>query len=118
MFKVSCKLSAMINNLPRKNDYTFGKLKQKSIAGNLRIVRMRLAKKFQNPRPTYIHFHTLHHWKATIEYYKTRDLLHVMQMLGHRDIKNTLIYTHLIEFEGNDFHSAVAKTTEEAKELI
>ena len=118
MFKVSCKLSAMINNLPRKNGYIFGKLKQKSIVGHRRILRMRPAKKLQNPRLTYIHFHTLRHWKATIEYHKTRDLLHVMQMLGHRDVKNTLIYTHLIEFKGNDFHSAVAKTTEEAKELI
>ena len=39
-------------------------------------------------------------------------------MLGHRDIKSTLIYTHLIEFEGDEYHSAVAKTTEEAEELI
>jgi integrase len=118
IFKISCKLSAMINNLPRKNDYIFGKQKPRSIAAHLRIVRMRLAKKLQNPRLNYIHFHTLRHWKATIEYHKTRNLLHVMQMLGHRDIKNTLIYTHLIEFEGDEYHSAVAKTTEEAKELI
>ena len=118
MFKVSCKLSAMLNNLPRKNDYVFGKQKPRSIAVHLRIVRMRLAKKLQNPRLNHIHFHTLRHWKATVEYHKTRDLLHVMQMLGHRDIKNILIYTHLIEFEGDEFHSAVAKTTEEAKELI
>ena len=79
---------------------------------------MRLAKKLQNPRLNHIHFHTLRHWKATMEYHKTRDLLHVMQMLGHTDIKNTLIYTHLIEIEGDEYHSAVAKTTEEAKELI
>ena len=53
-----------------------------------------------------------------MEYHKTRDILHVMQMLGHKDIKNTLICTHLIEFEGEEYHSAVAKTTEEAKSLI
>ena len=118
MFKVSCKLTAMINNLPRTNDYVFGKQKPRSIAVHLRIVRMRLAKKLQNPRLNHIHFHTLRHWKATVEYHKTKNLLHVMQMLGHRDIKSTMIYTHLIELEGDEYHSAVAKTTEEAKELI
>jgi hypothetical protein len=49
---------------------------------------------------------------------KTRDLLHVIRILGHRDIKNTLIYTHLIDFKGDEFHSAAAKTTEEARNLI
>jgi ribosome-binding ATPase YchF (GTP1/OBG family) len=41
-----------------------------------------------------------------------------MRILGHRDIKNTLIYTHLIDFEGSEYHSAAAKTTEEARNLI
>jgi site-specific recombinase XerD len=31
-----------------------------------------------------------------MEYHKTKDILHVTQMLGHRNIKNTLIYTQLI----------------------
>ena len=38
--------------------------------------------------------------------------------LGHRDTKNTLIHTHLIDFEGDEYHSAVAKTTEEERNLI
>ena len=118
MFKISSKLAAMINTLPRKNDYAFGKQKPRNIASHLRRVRKRLAQKLQNPRLNHIHFHTLRHWKATMEYHKTRNIIHVMQMLGHRDIKNTLIYTHLIEFEGDEYHSAVAKTTEEAKALI
>ncbi len=118
-FKLSNKLTAMINTLPRKNDYIFGKQKPKNIGIYLRNLRMRLAQKLQNPRLNYIHFHTLRHWKATMEYHKTRNLLHVMQMLGHRDIKNTMIYTHLIDSENDDeYHSAVAKTTDETKNLI
>jgi hypothetical protein len=31
---------------------------------------------------------------------------------------NTEIYTHLIEFENDEYHSATAKTIEEAKQLI
>ncbi|UCH03338.1 MAG: hypothetical protein JSV20_10375 [Candidatus Bathyarchaeota archaeon] len=53
-----------------------------------------------------------------MEYNKTKDILYVKELLGHRDIKTTLIYTQLIHFESNDFHSAVAKTVEEARKLI
>ena len=54
-----------------------------------------------------------------MEYAKTRDILYVMQFLGHKNIKNTLLYTQLIRFEKeDDFHCAVAKTSNEAKELI
>jgi hypothetical protein len=58
------------------------------------------------------------HWKATMEYHKTKDILHVMQLLGHRNIKNTLVYTQLVNFENDDYHSATAKTIEEATKLI
>ena len=53
-----------------------------------------------------------------MEYHKTRDILHVMKMLGHRNIQNTLIYTQLVDFEGDEFHSATAKNVEEAQKLI
>ncbi|MCD6530148.1 hypothetical protein J7L06_07700 [Candidatus Bathyarchaeota archaeon] len=39
-------------------------------------------------------------------------------MLGHRDIKTTLIYTQLISFEGDEYYSATAKSAEEAKGLV
>ncbi|MGD0977760.1 MAG: methyltransferase domain-containing protein [Candidatus Bathyarchaeia archaeon] len=47
-----------------------------------------------------IHFYTLRHWKATMEYHRTKDILYVMKLLGHKNIANTLIYTQLVEFEG------------------
>ncbi len=34
-----------------------------------------------------ITFHTFRHWKATMEHRKTRGILYVMQMLGHRNVK-------------------------------
>jgi len=76
------------------------------------------ANKLQNPRLMQIHFHTLRHWKATMEYHKTRDILHVMNLLGHRNIESTLVYTQLISFESDEFHSAVAKTVDEARKLL
>lgn len=36
--------------------------------------RKRTAHKLQNPRLLKIHFHLLRHWKATVEYAKTKDL--------------------------------------------
>ena len=53
-----------------------------------------------------------------MEYHKTKDILYVMRLLGHRNIKNTLIYTQLIEFENDEFVCKVAKTVQEASDLI
>ena len=53
-----------------------------------------------------------------MEYHKTKDILHVMQLLGHRNIKNTLIYTHLVNFKNDDYIAKVAHSEKEACELI
>jgi len=53
-----------------------------------------------------------------MEYHKTKDILHVMKLLGHKNIKNTLVYTQLIEFKDYEYVSKVAKNVEEAKPLV
>jgi site-specific recombinase XerC len=80
--------------------------------------RTNLARKLQNPRLLQIHFHTFCHWKATTEYAKTRDILHVMNILGHKRIQNTLIYTQLIEFKNDEYVSKAIQNAKEACELI
>ncbi|MBS7611971.1 site-specific integrase, partial [Candidatus Bathyarchaeota archaeon] len=82
------------------------------------IQRRNIANKLQNPRIEKITFHTLRHWKATMEYAKTKDVLYVMRILGHKNIKNTLIYTQLVNFESDEYHFATASTVEEAGKLI
>jgi len=72
----------------------------------------------QNSRLTQISFHTLRHYKATIEYHKTKDILHVMQILGHRDINNTFVYTHLVNFRDDDYTAKVAHSDQEVCQLI
>jgi len=37
---------------------------------------------------------------------------------GHKNISNTLIYTQLVKFEGDEYCSAVAGNVDEAKKLI
>ena len=53
-----------------------------------------------------------------MEYHRTKDILHVMQLLGHKNIKNTLIYTQLVNFKDNEYVCKIAKTLEEATKLI
>jgi hypothetical protein len=74
--------------------------------------------KLGNPRLRQITFHTFRHWKATMEYHKTKDILHVMRLLGHKNIKNTLIYTQLVTFEDDDYICKAAINIKEATELI
>jgi hypothetical protein len=53
-----------------------------------------------------------------MEYHRTKDILHVMHLLGHKNIRNTLVYTHLVNWESDEFVSKVAKTVEEAEQLV
>ena len=118
-FKITSKLMAMLNALPKTSEYILGGTTTKALRSNLHRKRKRLASKLQNPRLLKITFHTLRHWKATIEYHKTKSILHVKELLGHRNINSTLIYTHLVDFENPDeWVCRTAKTLEEAKELI
>jgi len=80
--------------------------------------RTKIANRLANPRIKLITFHILRHYKATKEFAKTKNLLHVQQLLGHRSIMSTMIYTHLIDFREDSFHSATAKTVEEAAKLV
>jgi hypothetical protein len=53
-----------------------------------------------------------------MEYHKTKDILHVMQILGHRSINNTLIYTHLVNSKEDDYTAKVAHSEQEVCQLI
>jgi len=80
--------------------------------------RKAIAAKLKNPRIQQITFHTFRHWKATMEYYKTRDILHVQQVLGHKSLNKTMLYTQLIGFKNDDFTARIAHNEEEACQLI
>jgi hypothetical protein len=53
-----------------------------------------------------------------MECHKTKDILYVMQILGHRSINNTLIYTHLVNFGDDDYTAKVAHSEQEVCQLI
>lgn len=54
-----------------------------------------------------------------MKYHRTKDSLHVKNLLGHKKIDNTTKYTQLMNFEIDvQFTCKVAKTLEETKELV
>jgi integrase len=81
--------------------------------------RKELALRLQQPRLNNISLKTFRHYKATMYYHQTKDILATMQLLGHRSIQNTLVYTHLVNFDEIDSYSCkVAKKVKEARELV
>jgi len=117
-FKVSSKLTAMLNTLPKTSQRVFGNSALTKIRQNFMMQRAGIAFKLQNPRINRITFKTLRHWGATLEYHRTKDILHVQERLGHRSITSTLVYTHLVNFEGDEYHVRTAKTLKEDEELL
>ena len=122
VWNVSSKLLKMLDALSRKSLRAFGDGPINSIKTTFMKARRRLAAKLQNPRLLQIHFHTLRHWKATTEYHRTKDPLHVMQFLGHKKFDSTLLYVQLEErlFKADDdnFICKVAHNIGEAIAII
>jgi integrase len=118
MFKVSSKLLAMLAIVSKKGDKVFGTYELRGYRSSFTRQRKRTAHKLGNPRINRITFHTFRHWKATMEYHRTKDILHVMRLLGHKNIKNTLIYTQLVTFEDDDYVCKAAVDVKEATQLI
>jgi len=132
ILKISPTLIAMLNVLPRTTAYVFIRDK-KSVETNLkknfsiakntaeknfRDQRHKLARKLGNERLKQIHLHTFRHFYATMLYAKTLNILKVQQALGHKNLMNTQIYTHLVNFPSEEYEVQVAETLDEAKKLL
>lgn len=84
--------------------------------------RKSTAHKLSNPRPLSITFISFRHWFGTMEYHRTKDILHVQKLLGHKNIQNTLIYIDLeakvFKGAGDGFTTRIAHNAGEACSLI
>jgi integrase len=120
-FKISPKLIEMLNGLPKKSERLFP-VSYTAIKCSFLRVRKKLAFKLQNPRLMQISFHTYRHWKATMEYHKTKDPLYVKEMLGHKKLDTTLLYIQiertLFQSNSDEFTVKIAKTPEEIQSLL
>ena len=81
-------------------------------------LKVSVAKKLGEPRLNQIRLYDLRHFAGSMTYYKTKDIVHTMRFLGHKNIKNTLRYVHLINFDKDEWICKVAKTVEEATQLV
>ena len=118
---LSQKALDMLNNMPKTSERIFANAD--NMRTNFFIQRRRIAKKLANPRMLEIHFHTLRHWKATMEQHKTKDPWHVKQILGHKSIHSSEAYIHLEQMlfqngANDEFHVKVANTPEEITGLL
>jgi len=121
IFRVSSKVMAMLQAYPKKSERIFTP-NERTRERILRMQRIRLAEKLGNPRLKQIHFHTLRHWKATMEYHKTGNIYHVKMLLGHKSLTSTEIYINLEQAIFNDandeFHVTLASNLKEACRLL
>jgi integrase len=121
---ISQKLAAMIDNLPKTyGNRVFSNPQQPldHFRDNFSQQRKRMAHKLKNPRLLRITFHTLRHFKGTMEYHRTKDIVYVMQVLGHKSMKNTLLYVQLAEElfkDQQEYVSKVAKNEKDACALV
>jgi integrase len=122
--RITNNLLGRLNLLPRDRKYVFHDGWKDPIKGlkdctrTFQKQRKRLSVKLANPKLQLISFRTLRHYKGTMEYHRTRDIVHVQQLLGHRSISNTLRYVRLIDFPEDEFVSKVATSRKEISELI
>ena len=133
---LSPELCLMLQSMPHNSQYVFtcsrkpleyeeprthmANLKrQKGLLGHQ---RMRTANKLKNLRIARVSYHSFRHWKATQLYHQTKDVLYVMKFLGHRNVKNTLVYIDLERLAfpngGEDFTGKATKDQTEALQLI
>jgi hypothetical protein len=53
-----------------------------------------------------------------MEYSRTKDILYVKELLGHVNINNTLVYTHLVNFGSEEYICKATGNLEEASKLV
>lgn len=115
---MSIRAPVAIACMPKTVEHVFGSSTTAIMRSAFHRKRLHLANTLQNPRLLQIKLHTFRHWKATMEYHKTKDILHVKQMLGHKNINSTLLYTQLINFENEEFTVRAIDNLNEACELV
>jgi integrase len=120
-FRMSMKLTAMITPVVQKRglDESLFRGHMKTMRRNYTRRRNVLSEQLVNPRLRQVNFRTFRHWKATVTYHETKDILFVQRLLGHKSLKNTLVYTHLVDLDCDETYVVkVASTLEEFTSLL
>jgi len=120
---VSRQLTDTLLRLPRLGQTVFPPRARETRRVLFRKRMKKLARLYDNPRFLKIHYHTFRHCKALREYHKTRSILHVKKVLGHKSILTTQRYVDLYteiygDLKPEDYVCEAASTVQEAKKLV
>ncbi len=80
--KISFHLTARIQRLPQRNARVFACKDLDDFRRRYEDMKNSLVVKLQNPRLKEFAFRNFRHWKATTEYRKTKDILHIKWLLA------------------------------------
>ena len=122
--RVSDKLTALVLAVQEPGKFVFhadGAVKNSYIHFSrlFFLERKRVAEVTRNDRLLRVNWKSLRHFKGTSEYIRTKDLVHVMKVLGHKCIKNTMIYIDLAGLDDDEnYVCKVATNKEERINLI
>ena len=119
--KVKAQTLALLREYLGKHSFGINDMpfpKRRKMTGRWVRLRNTVAAKLMDPAFRTIRLYDLRHFVATMTYHRTRDILYTQRMLGHRNLKSTLRYVQLIDFEDEDFSSAVARTIPEVRQLV
>jgi integrase len=121
LLPISDKLLNVINQLPHTREHIFAQAIN-GLRTSYDAQRKVTSQKLQSPRILKISFHTFRHWKGTMEYHKTKDIMHVKQVLGHKNINNTMIYINIEQAiflsQSDEWTCKATRETAEATQLI
>lgn len=117
---VSAEFINRLETLRKRNsECIFNRL---SLNSAIFLKRKQAAIKLANPRLKKISFITFRHWKGNMEYHRTKDIMYVKKILGHKYVQNTEVYINLesaiFQTPSDEFTTRVALNVKEACELI
>jgi integrase len=119
--KVKAQTLAMLKEYLGKNNFGLNDHpfpKRKKMTGRWVRLRNTVAEKLKDATFRTIRLYDLRHFVGTMTYHKTKDIIYTQRKLGHRSLRNTMRYVQLMDFEEDEFTSAVVTTVQEACQLI
>jgi integrase len=90
----------------------------KRVKENWSKLKATVSRKLGEPQLAQIRLYDLRHFAGSMCYYKTKDIIFTMRFLGHKNIKNTLRYVHLINFDREEYTVKATSTLNEATQLL
>ena len=90
----------------------------KRVKDNWAKQKVIVSKNLGEPELRQIRLYDLRHFAGSMAYYKTKDIIYTMRFLGHKNIKNTLRYVHLVNFDKEEYLVKATESVEEAKILL